>query len=174
MFARLLLLLILVPLADLILLLLIAQCTGWTSSLLLVLVSGLLGVWLARRQSIFVGRKLLAQLPENELPPRLITDSAMILFAAGLLIAPGLITDLIGLSLLIPAIRAQYKRQILRGLKKQFDVQITQMKTVPMDDSVIDGEVVSSSDVQFGQQRLLEGKPKEVRKTPTRTGRKAS
>ena len=48
MFARLLLLFILVPLADLLLLFGIAQVTHWSTTVLVVIVSGIVGAWLAQ------------------------------------------------------------------------------------------------------------------------------
>ena len=147
MFGRLLLLFILVPLADLILLLVIAGWTHWTTTVLLVILSGIVGAWLAKRQSNLLGIKIRDQMIQNMVPSNLLTDGALIIFAAALLITPGLITDVVGLTLLIPVTRAWYKHQAMRIIKKHFTVDYQELKkSAPIDDGVIDGEVVYSSD----------------------------
>lgn len=148
MFGRLLLLFILVPLADLILLLMIASWTHWTTTVLLVILSGFAGAWLAQRQSRSVGMKIRDQMVKNMVPSNLLTDGALILLAAALLITPGLITDVVGLTLLIPATRSWYKQQALKLIKRYFTVQVHTMKSTPADDGVVEGEFVYSSDEQ--------------------------
>ena len=154
MFGRLLLLFILVPLADLILLLVIAGWTHWTTTVLLVILSGFVGAWLAKRQSNALGMKIKDQMIQNMVPSNLLTDGALIIFAAALLITPGLITDVVGLTLLIPITRQWYKSQAMRILKSHFSVQVQNMNPGmnpgmnprPADDGIVDGKVVYSSD----------------------------
>lgn len=155
MLARLLLLFILVPLADLVLLLLIANWTHWTTTVLLVIVSGIIGAWLAKQQSGSVGSKIRDQLGRNLVPSELLTDGALILFAAGLLITPGLITDVVGLSLLIPRTRRWYKRRAWKWLKEHFRVQVTTMKSPGFDDDTVEGEVVSSRENAAAERHKL-------------------
>ena len=142
MFARLLLLFILVPLADLALLMVISKYTsiGWTIAL--VIVTGFIGAWLARRQGVSVGMRIRDRLSQNLNPGDLLTDGAMIIFAAGLLITPGLITDVVGFSLLIPSMRRGYKQWAMRWLKSHFQIQIVRGNSTAQPD-VVDGEVVS-------------------------------
>ena len=78
----------------------------------------------------------------------MLTDGAMILFAAGLLITPGLITDLFGLTLLLPRTRAWYKTKALAYLKKHLKVQVTNMDSTGFQTDIVDGEVVSNSQQQ--------------------------
>jgi UPF0716 protein FxsA len=141
-FARLLLLFILVPLADLMLLLMIADWTHWTTTILLVIISGIIGAWLAKQQSVRVGMKIRDQLARNEVPSGLLTDGAMILFAAGLLVTPGVITDIFGLSLLVPQARNWYKQRVWKWLKNHYHVQVTEMKSREFDSRIVEGEVV--------------------------------
>ncbi|MEM9413669.1 MAG: FxsA family protein, partial [Planctomycetota bacterium] len=83
----------------------------------------------------------------NQMPSGLLTDGAMILFAAALLLAPGLITDLFGLTLLIPFSRNWYKTWAVKWMKSHFKVQVTAMGgQKPFQSSdIIDGEVVSQT-----------------------------
>ncbi len=147
MFGKLVLIFILVPLADLVLLLMLADYTGWRFSIGAVVVSGIIGAWLARQQSRFVRGKIRDQLQHNQLPAELLTDGAMIFFAAGLLLTPGFITDFIGLTLLIPVCRQWYKKWALRMMKKHFQFQVVTMDSAgrSVDPDVIDGEVVETT-----------------------------
>ena len=150
MFARLLLLFILVPLADLVLLMLLSKYTGILLTIGLVVVSGIIGAWLAKQQVGNVGHKIRSQLSQNQLPAGLLTDGGMILFAAGLLITPGLITDVFGFSLLIPRCRQWYKDRAIKWVKEHFEVQVVTMNTQRQQQSdVVDGEVVSREDSTF-------------------------
>lgn len=144
MFFRLLLLFICVPLVDLAILLVIAKWTHWTTTVLLVILSGIVGAWLAKRQSNAVGMKLRQQLSRNQMPTGLLTDGAMILFAAGLLITPGLVTDIFGLSLLFSRTRNWYKQRTMSFLRRHFEVQVSKMNQPGWEDGIVDGEVHGS------------------------------
>ena len=122
MFARLLLIFVLVPLADLVLLLLIGRMNWWLS-VALVIVSGFVGAFFARRQGFAVGNRIRERLVRNEMPTEPLVDGGIVLFAAGLLITPGLITDLFGLSLLIPICRRWYRKRLIAWFKKRFRVE---------------------------------------------------
>lgn len=150
MLGRLILLFVLLPLADLWLLLLLAKYTNWQTSVVLVIVSGIVGAYLAKRSSTAVWEKIRARLGRGEFSGELFSDGAMIFFAAGLLLTPGFITDAIGLSILIPPIRKWYKVWIARWFKvsTHFQVVMPQMpgsgSDRPMDDNTVEGSVVDS------------------------------
>lgn len=148
MFGRLVLIFILVPLADLILLLVIADYTGWRFSIAIVVISGVVGAWLARQQSRSVSGKIRQQLQQNQMPTELLTDGAMIFFAAGLLLTPGFITDAVGVTLLIPVCRRWYKRRVANFLNKHFKVKVVSMNPQGnpfQDPDVVEGEVLDST-----------------------------
>ncbi len=147
MFGRLLLLFIVVPLLDLFLLLWISKFTGLAATIGLVILTGIIGAWLAKQQGTFVKGQIKDRLSQQQMPADLIGDGAMILFAAGLLLTPGLLTDLLGFSLLIPACRSQYKKVFAQSFKSSFNFQVftppmNQPRHHPDDPNIIDGEVV--------------------------------
>ncbi len=148
MFARLLLLFIVVPTIDLFILLGITKLTHWTTTVLVVILSGILGAWLAKMQTNSVSGRIRSELAQNKIPSGLLTDGAMVLFAAALLITPGLITDLFGLSLLVPQSRAWYKKRALQYLKKHLKVQVTKMDEMSFETDIVDGEVTRSHEYQ--------------------------
>ncbi len=147
MFGRLLFLFIVVPLVDLFLLLWISKLTGLVATIGLVVITGVIGASLARRQGSFVKGQIKDRLAQRQMPADLLGDGAMIMFAAGLLLTPGLLTDLLGFSLLLPAGRAFYKSILADKFKSNFQVHQFPMpgQSPPNpqnDPNIIDGEVV--------------------------------
>lgn len=115
--------------------------TGWPFSIAMVVLSGILGAYLAKRSSQAVGVKIRQKLQQGQMSPDLLTDGAMIFFAAGLLLTPGFLTDAVGLSLLIPACRRWYKVRITNWMKRNFKIQVVQMPPA-YDPNTVDGEVL--------------------------------
>ncbi len=119
MLARLLLLFIIVPFIELTLLLWLASVTHWTYTLGLIVVTGVVGTFLARSQGLRVWRTMQEELAAGRMPAQSLADGAMILFAGGLLLTPGILTDLFGLSLLLPPCRTFYRALILSRISVQ-------------------------------------------------------
>jgi UPF0716 protein FxsA len=101
---------ILVPLAELAVILTVAHSLGVLDTLALLLLFSLFGAWLAKRQGFLAWRRLRLALEEGRLPTAEIVDGALILLAGALLFTPGFITDAIGLALLLPPTRALLRR----------------------------------------------------------------
>ncbi len=147
MLGKLILLFILLPLADLWLLLVLSNYTSWQFSVILVIISGIIGAYLARRSSKAVWSKIQGKLSRGEFSTELLSDGAMIFFAAGLLLTPGFITDAIGLSVLIPPIRNVYKKLVAKWFKLQTNFQIVMPgggaeREGAMDENTVEGSVV--------------------------------
>ena len=164
MFGRLLLLFIIVPLADLFLLMWISKFTGVMATISLVILTGFIGAWLARHQGSFVKGQIKDRLSQQQMPTDLIGDGAMIMFAAGLLLTPGLLTDILGFSFLIPACRTWYKKFFAKRLKGSFNFKVFSPSMDsrggrPVDDpNIVEGEVVDRdvpNDSQPDQYRNL-------------------
>ncbi len=86
----------------------------------------------------------------NQMSADLLTDGAMIFFAAGLLLTPGFITDAVGLTLLIPPCRKWYKKIVTAYIKRNFKIHVVPMGPV-RDDGVVDGEVLDGEVLHPGQ-----------------------
>ncbi|MCA9064907.1 MAG: FxsA family protein [Planctomycetaceae bacterium] len=106
MFLRILLLLVLIPLIELALLHEMSLHAGWPTTILIVVVTGFLGSWLAKQQGRSVWMEIQQQMAAGKVPSAEIVNGVLILLAGAFLITPGVLTDLVGLSLLIPPIRA--------------------------------------------------------------------
>lgn len=110
---------ILVPLAELYLLVLLGRHFGLGPTLAWLVLSGLLGALLARRQGQRVMTGWRASLARGEVPEEGLLGSALVLLGGALLIAPGILTDAVGLLLLLPPTRRLVARRLRRSLERQ-------------------------------------------------------
>ena len=123
MLVRLLILFIVVPFVELALLLLLAQWIDWKLELLLIVITGVAGTLLARAQGWRTYREIECQLSQGKLPADSLIDAVLILLAGALLVTPGILTDMFGLSLLIPPLRARYRRRLKQWFRSRFHVR---------------------------------------------------
>ena len=125
MLLRLLLLFVAVPLVELALLLKIGSVAGWWPTFLLVLLTGAVGAWLARREGLRCLQRVRRNLEAGELPGDPLIDAVMILVAGVLLVTPGVLTDLLGFALLLPV----FRRVIKRRLQRRFQAHVKMYTT---------------------------------------------
>ena len=81
---------------------------GAFNTILLILITAVLGVWYARYEGFNTLKSGMSQLIKNELPFYEIISGAAIAFVAILLIIPGFATDILGILLIFP-----YTRKLL-------------------------------------------------------------
>jgi UPF0716 protein FxsA len=116
MFFYLLLLFISVPLIELWLILLVHEHIGLGWTIGIIIATGALGSYLARRQ----GRKIIAnirnELNQGRVPGDKIVQGLLLLIGGFVLLFPGYITDFIGFMLLVPGNRRLLARYIRRRL----------------------------------------------------------
>ncbi len=124
MLIRLLAAFILVPLIELSLLLQLAEATSAWTAFAVVIVTGVIGSILARHQGVMAWFRFRSALAEGRMPNREIRDGLMIVFAAALLLTPGLLTDALGFTLLTPPGRALIGRWVVDRYVKRFSVQM--------------------------------------------------
>jgi len=159
MFARLFLLFVIVPIVDLWLLFKVAGHVGVPATVALVILTAAIGAWLVKLQGAEVRRKIMTQFSKQESPADLLSDGAMIFFAAGLLLTPGLLTDCFGFTLLTPVCRRFYKGVITKWVKKNFKVHVIKpdfSQGMPRDSNTVDGEVLKQKPVVVEPERLEE------------------
>ena len=116
--AALLALFVIVPIVELFLLIEIGRIIGTPMTLALIFVTGVLGAALARHQGVSAWRRAREQLASGEMPADALGDGAMILVAGAVLMTPGVLTDLFGFSLLIPACRRWIKRRVRQRFER--------------------------------------------------------
>jgi UPF0716 protein FxsA len=116
MLVRLLLVFVTVPLIELYLLLQLSRITNPPTTIAVVVITGIFGAFLAKQQGWMAVWRFRQALAQGRLPTREIADTVMIVFAAGLLLTPGLITDVVGFALLIPTTRRFIRGWLLRRI----------------------------------------------------------
>ncbi len=105
---------IVVPIAELAVLIQIGQLIGvwWTIALLVA--DAILGSLLARSQGRSVWRRFNDALRAGRPPAREVMDGALVLFGGALLLTPGFLSDILGLFLLLPPTRAFVRAVLVR------------------------------------------------------------
>ena len=101
---------ILVPIAELAVIITAGRSIGFLPTFVLLVTFSLLGAWLARREGLSAWRRLQLALAEGRMPTAEVADGAMILLAGALLLTPGFLTDVVGVLLLLPPVRAAVRR----------------------------------------------------------------
>ena len=115
----------LIPFSELYLLIKIGYYLGAFNTILVVIVTGLLGAYLAKLQGIKTMMRVRESMNRGELPAEEMLDALLIFVAGIVLLTPGFITDLAGLVILVPNTRSLFKQ----WLRKKFDQWISENKT---------------------------------------------
>ena len=116
--ARLALLFIVVPLLELALLIRVGQVVGFWPTIGLVVFTGVAGAWLARLEGLRTMFKLRDDLAHGRLPGQAIMDGMAVLLGGALLLTPGIVTDVLGFSLLLPQTRRGIQRRVRARLEE--------------------------------------------------------
>ena len=108
----LLLLLVIVPVIEIYLFIKVGLYIGAFNTILLILLTAVIGIMYARYEGFNTLRSGMSQLIKNQMPVYEIISGAALAFAALLLILPGFATDLIGLLLIFPATRKLFFKKV--------------------------------------------------------------
>jgi UPF0716 protein FxsA len=120
--AALIALFIIVPLAELYLILKVGDAIGAVWTILLLAADSVLGSVLLRTQGRAVWARFNTTLAEGKMPHREVMDGVLVIFGGAFLITPGFLTDIVGLTLLIPPTRAVVRRLVVRRLGRRVAV----------------------------------------------------
>ena len=119
MLSRLILLFVTVPLLELALLLQVGQWIGLGSTVALVVATGFAGAALARQQGLRAFLAVQQELAAGGLPGRSLLDGLSILVGGALLLTPGILTDVLGFSLIVPPSRRWLQGIVRRRLERR-------------------------------------------------------
>ncbi|MDN4072626.1 MULTISPECIES: FxsA family protein [Fictibacillus] len=119
MFRILFVLLLVVPAAEIGLLVWTGNLIGPVPTVALIMFTGLLGAWLAKREGMNALRNAQAQLQNGQVPGNVLIDGICILAGGVFLFTPGFISDFAGLLLLFPPTRSVAKVQLLRYFQRK-------------------------------------------------------
>jgi UPF0716 protein FxsA len=113
---------IVVPIAELYVIIQVGQLIGVVPTLFLLLADALLGSWLLKHEGRGAWRRFNEALAARRFPGREVADGALIIVGGTLLLTPGFITDIFGLFLLLPPTRATVRRLLKRFTIGRFAV----------------------------------------------------
>ncbi|KRF59496.1 exlusion protein FxsA [Bacillus sp. Soil768D1] len=116
-----LLFIIAMPVIEIIVLLLSGNVIGFWPTLFLIVATGLIGAYLAKRQGMETWKKAQEQIRYGMMPGNEIIDGICIFLGAALLISPGLISDIIGLILVFPPTRNLLKPIVIRFIMNRMN-----------------------------------------------------
>ena len=116
---------ILVPIAELAIIIQVGQAIGvwWTIALLVA--DSVLGSMLMRSQGRVAWRRFNEAIQAARVPAREVADGVLVIFGGALLLTPGFISDIFGLLFLLPPTRAIIRRVFLRQAMKRITVSMT-------------------------------------------------
>ena len=153
-FSIFLLLLIIVPVVEIYFLIQVGTAIGAFPTVVLILVTAVLGAYLFRLQGLTTVQRVQASLSRGEIPAVEMIEGAMLLVSGALLLTPGFVTDAIGFLCLVPGLRRNFAGSIL---KSQFVNQSSFQGGDPfqqanredaLDDNIIEGEFKREDEVE--------------------------
>ena len=110
---------ILMPIAEIAVLLRVHEVVGLGRTLAIVIFTGFAGAVLARAQGMIVLSQIRRDMAEGRMPAPRLMDGMMIIVAGVLLITPGLITDAAGFLLLLPPVRSAVRAWLRARLEEK-------------------------------------------------------
>jgi UPF0716 protein FxsA len=105
-----------IPVLEIYLLIKLGTVLGALNTVIIVILTGILGAALARFEGLNTMIKIKEGLSRGEMPAEGMLDALLILIAGIVLLTPGFLTDIAGLLILIPQMRTLFKR----WLRKKF------------------------------------------------------
>jgi UPF0716 protein FxsA len=115
---------IVVPIAELYVILKVGDLIGILPTIALLVADSLLGSWLLRSQGRSVWRRFQETMQAGRVPHREVFDGVLVIFGGAFLITPGFITDVFGVLLLLPPTRSLIRRWLIRRGGRMFGISV--------------------------------------------------
>jgi UPF0716 protein FxsA len=115
---------IVVPIAELYVILKVGDLIGILPTIALLVADSLLGSWLLKSQGRTVWRRFQATMQAGRVPHREVFDGVLVIFGGAFLITPGFLTDIVGVLLLLPPTRAVFRRWLIRRGGRMFGISV--------------------------------------------------
>jgi len=120
MFGILLMLFVIVPIVEIYILVTVGQEIGTMNTIAIVVITGIAGASFAKSQGVQIIHKIRTTMNQGQMPGRELLEGAMVLAGGIMLLTPGFLTDLLGLSLLFPLTRKIYTNLALEYFRRKF------------------------------------------------------
>ncbi len=111
------LLFLVVPIAELYVIVQVTHGIGVPETILLLIGISVVGAWLAKLAGIGVLNRLQQTVRQGKVPSAELVDGALVLFAGALMITPGVLSDCLAILLLLPPSRAVVRHAVLRRIR---------------------------------------------------------
>ena len=115
---------VVVPIAEIWLLIQLGQAVGPWWTILILLADGALGSWLVKREGGRAWRALSEALSSGRMPSKELADGVLILVGGTLLITPGFISDVLGLFCILPVTRPLARGMLARAISRRLSVTV--------------------------------------------------
>jgi UPF0716 protein FxsA len=111
------LLFLVVPIAELYVIVQVTHGIGVPETILLLIAISVVGAWLAKLAGIGVINRFQQTVRQGKVPSAELVDGALVLFAGALMITPGFLSDCLAILLLLPPSRAVVRHAVLRRIR---------------------------------------------------------
>lgn len=137
-FQTLFLVVLIIPFAEIYLLIQVGGIIGAFPTILLVVFTAVLGAWLLKQQGFATFQRFQESLAQGVIPAYEMIEGPIILVGGALLLTPGFITDIIGFACLIPQSRRRIAQFVIEHYLVQAGAHFQQAKTA--ENNVLEGE----------------------------------
>ena len=118
------LLFLIVPFIELYVLIQVGQVIGALPTIGLLIAISVIGAWLVKREGFATLARARERIDAGQMPGRELVDGVLILFAGALLVSPGFLTDVVGVLLLLPPVRATLRGATVGWLARRAGVRL--------------------------------------------------
>jgi UPF0716 protein FxsA len=108
------LLFVVAPVAELYVIVQVSDAIGFLETLVLLVVVAAVGAALIKREGLRVWRRFNEQMAAGKVPEKELADGVLLLIAGALMLAPGFVSDIVALLLVLPPTRAVARTLLLR------------------------------------------------------------
>jgi UPF0716 protein FxsA len=150
MLLPLVLLFIVVPIAEIAVIIQVGQEIGVPLTVALLVADSILGSVLMRSQGRAAWRRFNDATRAGRVPAREVLDGALVIFGGALLLTPGFLTDILGLILLIPPTRAVVRGMLAGRLARRMVASMTSTRVRPRRDDDVEGTAVDVDKDRIG------------------------
>jgi UPF0716 protein FxsA len=105
------------PLVELYVIIQVAHEIGVLETIAALIIISAIGAWLVKTAGVSVLIRIQKQLSAGRMPTNELVDGGILLFAGALMVAPGFVSDVLGILLVLPPTRAVVRRLVLRSYR---------------------------------------------------------
>lgn len=137
---------VVMPIVEIYVIIQVGQVIGALWTVLLLVADSVLGAWLIKREGARAWRGLSDELQAGRMPTRELADGGLILIGGSLMLAPGFVTDALGILLVLPVTRPVFRGLLATWLGRRLVVSVQRPGAGPSTGPVVRGEVVDEDE----------------------------